>query len=66
LIAFAGAGFTMAAVTHVLRLHRFEPALRPAILTGLFGYMAVLLLLVLDSRPLLQFYPVLESALAPV
>jgi Ni/Fe-hydrogenase subunit HybB-like protein len=52
LIAFAGAGFTMAAVTHVLRLHRFEPALRPAILTGLFGYMAVLLLLVLDlGRP---------------
>lgn len=52
LIAFAGAGFTMAAVTHVLRLHQFEPAVRPAILTGLMGYTAVLLLLVLDlGRP---------------
>jgi len=36
----------------VLRLHQFEPALRPAILTGLMGYIAVLLLLVLDlGRP---------------
>lgn len=52
LIAFAGVGFTMAAVTHVLRLHQFGPALRPAILTGLMGYTAVLLLLVLDlGRP---------------
>lgn len=52
LIAFAGAGFTMAAVAHVLRLHQFEPAVRPAILTGLMGYTAVLLLLVLDlGRP---------------
>lgn len=52
LIAFAGAGFTMAGLTHVLRQHQFEPALRPAILTGLLGYMAVLLLLVLDlGRP---------------
>lgn len=52
LIAFSGAGFTLAAITHVLRLHKFEPALRPAILAGLMGYTAVLLLLVLDlGRP---------------
>lgn len=52
LIAFAGAGFTMAAVTHVLHLDQFRPALRPAILAGLMGYSAVLLLLVLDlGRP---------------
>jgi Ni/Fe-hydrogenase subunit HybB-like protein len=52
LVAFAGAGFTMAAITHILQLHQFEPVLRPAILTGLMGYIAVLLLLVLDlGRP---------------
>jgi Ni/Fe-hydrogenase subunit HybB-like protein len=52
LIAFSGAGFTLAAVVHVLHLHQFEPALRPALFAGLFGYVAVLLLLVLDlGRP---------------
>lgn len=52
LIAFSGAAFTMAAVVHIFHVHRFEPVLRPAILAGLFGYVAVLLLLVLDlGRP---------------
>jgi Ni/Fe-hydrogenase subunit HybB-like protein len=52
LIAFSGVGFTMAAVVHVLHLHKFQPVLRPAILAGLLGYVAVLLLLVLDlGRP---------------
>lgn len=52
LIAFAGAGFTIAAVVHVFHLERFHAALRPALLTGLLGYVAVLLLLVLDlGRP---------------
>jgi len=52
LIAFAGTGFTMAAVVHVLRLKQFEDAVRPAILAGLVGYVSVLLLLVIDlGRP---------------
>lgn len=52
LIAFAGAGFTMAGLVHVLHLHRFAPVLRPALMAGLLGYVAVLLLLVLDlGRP---------------
>jgi Ni/Fe-hydrogenase subunit HybB-like protein len=52
MIAFSGAGFTMAAVVHVLHLHRFEAAFRPALFVGLLGYVAVLLLLVLDlGRP---------------
>lgn len=52
LIAFAGTGFTMAAVVHVLHLKQFREAVRPAILAGLLGYVAVLLLLVLDlGRP---------------
>lgn len=52
LIAFAGAGFTMAAVVHVFNLERFHAALRPALLVGLLGYVGVLALLVLDlGRP---------------
>lgn len=52
LIAFAGVGFTMAAVVHVLHLKKFEPVIRPALLAGFLGYSAVLMLLVLDlGRP---------------
>jgi Ni/Fe-hydrogenase subunit HybB-like protein len=52
LIAFAGAGFTMAAVVHIFHLDQFHKALRPALLVGLLGYMGVLALLVLDlGRP---------------
>jgi Ni/Fe-hydrogenase subunit HybB-like protein len=52
LIAFSGAAFTMAAVVHIFHLHRFEPVLRPALLAGLLGYSAVLVLLILDlGRP---------------
>ncbi len=52
LIAFSGVGFTMAAVVHVLHLRQFQPVLRPAILAGLMGYVAVLMLLLLDlGRP---------------
>lgn len=52
LIAFSGAGFTMAGVVHVLHLEKYQPVIRPAILAGLMGYVAVLLLLVLDlGRP---------------
>lgn len=56
LIAFAGAGFTMAAVVHVFHLERFHGALRPALLAGLLGYMAVLALLVLDLGRWDRFY----------
>jgi Ni/Fe-hydrogenase subunit HybB-like protein len=52
LIALSGAGFTMAAVGHILHLHRFEAAVRPALFAGLLGYVAVLVLLLLDlGRP---------------
>lgn len=52
LIAFAGAGFTMAAVVHVFHFERYHDALWPAILAGLMGYVGVLALLVLDlGRP---------------
>lgn len=52
LIAFAGAGFTIVAVTHVFHRRQYHDAARPAILAGLVSYVAVLLLLVLDlGRP---------------
>jgi Ni/Fe-hydrogenase subunit HybB-like protein len=52
LIAFSGAAFTLAALVHVFHMERFHAALRPALLAGLLGYVAVLLLLVLDlGRP---------------
>ena len=43
LIALAGAGFTMAAVGHILRRHEYHAAVRPALLAGLVGYVACLL-----------------------
>lgn len=52
MIALSGAGFTMAAVVHVLHLNQFKPAMRPAVLAGLLGYVGVLVLLILDlGRP---------------
>jgi Ni/Fe-hydrogenase subunit HybB-like protein len=52
LIAFSGAAFTMAGLVYILRRQEFRPALRPAVLTGLLGYVGVLALLVLDlGRP---------------
>jgi Ni/Fe-hydrogenase subunit HybB-like protein len=52
LIAFSGAGFTMAALVYVFRQEQFRPALRPAVLAGFLGYCAVLVLLILDlGRP---------------
>lgn len=61
LIAFAGAGFTMAFIVHVLGIHKYEDALRPAVLIGLLGYVAVLLLLVLDLGRPDRFYRFLIS-----
>lgn len=52
LIATSGAAFTMAGLVYILRRKEYRPALRPAVLTGLLGYTAVLALLVLDlGRP---------------
>ena len=52
LIAFGGAAFTLATVVHVLNLKKYEVVLRPAILTGFLGYVAVLVILLIDlGRP---------------
>jgi Ni/Fe-hydrogenase subunit HybB-like protein len=52
LIALSGAAFTMAGLVYIFRQSQFKAALRSSVLTGLLGYMAVLVLLVLDlGRP---------------
>lgn len=48
LIAFSGAAFTMAGLVYILQRESYRPAMRPAILFGLLGYIAVLVLLLLD------------------
>ena len=52
LIAFAGVGFTMAAVVYILNLDQYKPLARAAVLTGFLGYVAVLVILLIDlGRP---------------
>lgn len=48
MIAFSGAAFTLAAMVYILGREKYRPAMRPAILFGLLGYVAVLVLLILD------------------
>jgi Ni/Fe-hydrogenase subunit HybB-like protein len=48
LIAFSGAAFTMAATVYIFGREKYRPAMRPAILFGMLGYIAVLVLLILD------------------
>ncbi len=51
-VALAAGAFVMAATVHVFRLERFEPLVRPAILTGLLGYLMVVAALLIDlGRP---------------
>ncbi len=47
-IGMAAAGFTIVATVHLLHIERFEPIVRPAILTALIGYTLVVLILVVD------------------
>ncbi|GAB4540466.1 MAG: Ni/Fe-hydrogenase cytochrome b subunit [Anaerolineae bacterium] len=51
-VALAAGAFVIAATVHIFRLERFEPLVRPAILTGLLGYLLVIGGLVVDlGRP---------------
>lgn len=47
-VALAAGGFTIAASVHVFHLERYEPLLRPAILTGFLGYLLVIIGLLVD------------------
>lgn len=51
-VGLAAAGFTIAATVHIFNLHKYEPLVRPAILTAFIGYSLVVCLLVVDlGRP---------------
>jgi len=51
-VGLAAAGFTIAATVHIFHLDKFEPIVRPAILTAFIGYSLVVCLLVVDlGRP---------------
>jgi Ni/Fe-hydrogenase subunit HybB-like protein len=51
-VALAAGGFVIAATAHIFGLKRFEPLVRPAILTGLLGYLLVIGGLMVDlGRP---------------
>ncbi|MCU0224016.1 MAG: Ni/Fe-hydrogenase cytochrome b subunit [Acidobacteria bacterium] len=51
-IGLAAAGFTIVASVHIFHVHRFEPIVRPALLTAFIGYVLVMVVLVVDlGRP---------------
>ncbi len=51
-VGLAAAGFTIAAIVHIFHIHKFEPIVRPAILTAFIGYSLVVCLLIVDlGRP---------------
>ncbi|HTX20212.1 MAG TPA: Ni/Fe-hydrogenase cytochrome b subunit [Bacteroidota bacterium] len=57
-VGLAAAGFTIAATVHVFNVERFEPIVRPSILTAYIGYMLVVLVLVVDlGRPQNFWHP---------
>ncbi|MGE5400297.1 MAG: NrfD/PsrC family molybdoenzyme membrane anchor subunit [Ignavibacteriales bacterium] len=59
-VGLAAAGFTIAVTVHVFNVHKFEPIVRPAILTAYIGYMLVVLLLVIDlGRPQNFWHPLI-------
>jgi len=59
-VALASGGFLIAATVHVLHLKRFEPILRPTVLTALIAYQLVAAVLVLDlGRPQRFWHPLI-------
>lgn len=51
-VALAAGAFVIAGLAHIFRVERFEPLVRPAILTGLLGYLAAVASLLVDlGRP---------------
>lgn len=47
-VALAGGGFVIAATVYIFHLEKYRPLVRPAILTALLGYLAVILGLLCD------------------
>ena len=47
-VGLAAGAFTIMAVVHLFNLHRFEPIVRPTVLTGFLGYLFVVFALLFD------------------
>jgi Ni/Fe-hydrogenase subunit HybB-like protein len=47
-VGLAAGAFTLTATVHIFNLHRFEPIVRPTILTGFLGYIFVIVGLMFD------------------
>ena len=47
-VGLAAGAFTLMAAVHLFNLHRFEPIVRPTVLTGFLGYLFVSLALLFD------------------
>lgn len=57
-VGLAAGGFTLAATVHIFNLKRFEPIVRPAILTAFLGYVLVVVALLFDlGRPYRIWHP---------
>ena len=59
-IALAAGGFVLAATVHIFHARRFEPILRPVVLTSFLAYLTVAAILVLDlGRPYRFWHPLI-------
>lgn len=59
-VGLAAAGFTIAATAHIFNNHKYEPIVRPAILTAYIGYLLVVFLLIIDlGRPENFWHPLI-------
>ena len=47
-VGLAAGAFTLTAIVHIFNLHRFEPIVRPTVLTGFLGYLLVIVGLMFD------------------
>jgi Ni/Fe-hydrogenase subunit HybB-like protein len=57
-VALASGGFVLAGVVHIFGLKKYEPFVRPAIVTALLGYLLAIIGLVMDlGRPWAIWHP---------
>jgi len=71
MVAFSGGAFTLATLVYIFQMHHFHAAIRPTVLTGLLGYISVLVILFMDLGRWDRFYsfiinPNINSALFEV
>lgn len=59
-IALAAGGFVLAGTVHIFGLKRYEPFVRPAIVTALLGYLLAIIGLLMDlGRPWVIWHPII-------